>query len=78
MKLLSRVEAQRASLYLGVSAVGMTVLIGAYCFISSRSPAEALGNLWIAVLIAFIAAVATALRDQRHQSDEDPEGRHRD
>lgn len=69
VKSLPRVAVQRAAVYLGISIIGMAALVGVYCLISGRSPAEALGNLWIAILIAFIVAVSAALRDQRAEDE---------
>ncbi|PRA09859.1 hypothetical protein CQ015_16530 [Arthrobacter sp. MYb221] len=58
---------QRVALYLGISVVGMGLLIGMYCLLSGRSPVEVVENLWIALFIALFTTVATALRDQREE-----------
>lgn len=68
MHKIPRLALQRIALYLGVSVVGMTGLLGAYCLVSGRSPAQVLQNLWIALLFAGIASIATALRDHRQES----------
>lgn len=72
----SRVGFQRAALYLGVSVAGLAALVGVYCLISGRSLGEALGNLWIALVIALTVAVATAFRDQREEGGTDSEESH--
>lgn len=70
MRRISRVAMQRVALYLGITVIGMALLIGSYCLISGRPPVEVLQNLWIALFFAFFGAVVTALRD--HREDLDP------
>lgn len=56
---------QRVALYLGVAVIGLALLLGGYCLVSGRSLPDALGNLWIPVLVALVTVAVTALRDQR-------------
>ena len=68
MRKLPKVAWLRASVYLGISILGLALFLACYCMISGRSLAEALGSFWIAIAIALATSAITAVRDQRQDT----------
>ncbi|WP_334122514.1 hypothetical protein [Glutamicibacter sp.] len=69
MKKPDKVLVQRVGLYLTIAIAGLALLLGAYCLIALRSVLAAIQNLWIALVFALIASVATAVRDHRADAE---------